>query len=119
MDLGLRPELYPILEKAKVSIGDLLSLDGLRGGLKTENTRWILVDHNALQGDLGRVYGERVRGCIDHHDEENRVPTREICEEEGEMRIVEKSGSCASLVVERGRRDWKEMSRGDEEGHAR
>lgn len=105
-----------------MKIGDLISLDDLRKSdtksteiteLEKDNTKWILVDHNALQGELGRVYGGRVRGCIDHHEEENKVLTREICEEEGEMRIVEKSGSCASLVVGWGSGDWAAMRKGD------
>lgn len=54
------------------------------------------MDHNSLQGQLGEIYGTRVIGCIDHHDEENKVP--HDCFEE--PRIVKKSGSCASLVIE-------------------
>ncbi|QSZ34301.1 hypothetical protein DSL72_005891 [Monilinia vaccinii-corymbosi] len=115
-DLALRPELGPVLERARLRVGDLLSLDDLREGLKAEHTKWIVVDHNALKGDLGKVYGERVRGCIDHHEEENKVPKEEVCEAEGEMRIVEKSGSCASLVIGWGRGDWSEMRRGEEDG---
>lgn len=96
-------------------MGDLISLDDLREGLKAEDTKWILVDHNALQGELGKVYGGRVRGCIDHHDEEGKVPNKELCEAEGEMRIIEKSGSCASLVIGWGRGDLTEMEKGGEE----
>ncbi|KAB8298176.1 hypothetical protein EYC80_001923 [Monilinia laxa] len=113
-DLGLRPELNPVLERAKLRVGDLLSLDDLRGGLNAEGTKWILVDHNALQGELGKVYEERVRGCIDHHDEEGKVPNKEVCEAEGEMRIIEKSGSCASLVIGWGKGDLTEMGKGGE-----
>ncbi|KAF7869804.1 hypothetical protein EAF04_004588 [Stromatinia cepivora] len=114
-DLALRPELHPVLERAKVKVGELISLDDLRQQdakfrLKPDDTKWILVDHNALRGELGRVYGERVRGCIDHHEEEGKVPAKEVCEREGEMRIVEKSGSCASLVVGWRRGDWAEMT---------
>ena len=103
-------------------MGELISLDDLREHdtkssqltkLKPDDTRWILVDHNALQGELGRTYGARVRGCIDHHDEEGKVPGKEICVREGEMRIVEKSGSCASLVIAWARDGWAEMRRGD------
>ncbi|KAI9649619.1 Exopolyphosphatase [Ciborinia camelliae] len=100
-DLGLRPELTPVLEKARLRVGDLLSLDDLRlqqgAKLKAEDTKWILVDHNALQGELGKIYGGRVRGVIDHHEEENKVPKKEV------------SGSCASLVIGWGRNDWEEM----------
>ncbi|KAF7922637.1 hypothetical protein BELL_0148g00030 [Botrytis elliptica] len=127
-DLGLRPELHPILKKARVNVGELISLDDLREHgskssqltiLKPDDTRWILVDHNALQGELGKIYEGRVRGCIDHHDEEGKVPAKEICEKEGEMRIVEKSGSCASLVVAWARGGWAEMRRGDGVGGER
>ena len=45
-------------------------------------------------------------GSIDHHEEENKVP--EECGEE--MRIVRKSGSCASLVVEYCREAWDSSS---------
>lgn len=57
-------------------------------------------------------------GCIDHHDEEGAVP--QDCG--GEPRVVWKSGSCASLVVEACRGAWDALSaegrggEGDEEG---
>jgi exopolyphosphatase len=64
-----------------------------------------------LQGDLGRAYGQRLVGCIDHHDEEYIVP-RECGEE---PRIVQKSGSCSSLVVEYCRDAWSALSRRSED----
>ena len=67
----------------------------MREELPPDHTRWILVDHNKLEGDLGEVYGRRVHGVIDHHEEENAVP--EITDPE--PRVVEKCGSCTSLVV--------------------
>jgi exopolyphosphatase len=60
-----------------------------------------------LQGDLGLAYGQRLVGCIDHHDEEDIVPQE--CGEE--PRIVQKSGSCSSLVVEYCRDAWNTLSR--------
>lgn len=48
------------------------------------------------------VFGESVRGCIDHHEEEGKVP-RDTGEE---PRIVERSGSCSSLVTEYVREAW-------------
>jgi exopolyphosphatase len=74
--------------------------------LQAGKTRWILVDHNALQGELGKLYSNHVRGCIDHHDEENSVPK----ETGDEPRIVRKSGSCASLVVEYCRQAWDNLA---------
>jgi exopolyphosphatase len=47
-----------------------------------------------------------VRGCIDHHEEENSVPK----ETGDEPRIVRKSGSCASLVVEYCRQAWDDLA---------
>lgn len=74
--------------------------------LKPENTKWMLVDHNALQGVLGEVYVQRVSGVIDHHDEEYKVPEHTACE----PRIVEKVGSCTSLVTNYFRGTWDEIS---------
>lgn len=68
------------------------------------------MDHNSLQGELGQVYGDRVVGCIDHHDEENKVP--KDCG--SEPRIVEKSGSCASLIVNHCKEAWNTLTCGDE-----
>lgn len=72
----------------------------------------MLVDHNKLQGELGKEYGIDVVGCIDHHDEEHTVPQ----ETDGEPRVVEKAGSCASLVVRYCREAWDELSKDDSTG---
>lgn len=107
-DLALRPELTAVLPNVSLEPRDLITLSDLpqlhhiHSKLPAETTRWILVDHNALQGELGRVYGKRVFGCIDHHDEEGAVPL----ECGAEPRIVQKSGSCSSLVVESCREAW-------------
>ncbi len=112
-DLSLRPELIPVLKHSNLGVGDLVTLDELDklggvGGLTPEKTRWILVDHNALQGQLGRLYAERVVGCIDHHDEENKVPRGY----EGEPRVVKPCGSCTSLVVKECMGLWDELVTG-------
>ena len=77
----------------------------LEGRLRPEKTRWILVDHNVLQGRLGEAYASRVVGVIDHHDDEHAVPTDTAIE----PRIIEKSGSCVSLVTAYCRRTWDEL----------
>jgi exopolyphosphatase len=101
--------LLPVLSRADLKPDDLITLSDLpKAKDKTElettsKTKWILVDHNALQGELGKLYADRVVGCIDHHDEENKVP--QDCGDE--PRVVRKSGSCASLVVEYCRGTWE------------
>lgn len=100
-DVQLRPEFMAVFKHANVEAEHLITLDDLpalsdiQHRLAPENTRWILVDHNALQGRLGKIYSERVGGVIDHHDEEGKVPR----DTGDEPRIVQKTGSCSSLVT--------------------
>ncbi|OBT58079.1 hypothetical protein VE04_01827 [Pseudogymnoascus sp. 24MN13] len=115
-DVSLRTELGPILSHAGIKASELITLTDLphpskrTALLSPEKTRWLLVDHNSLQGELGQVYGDRVVGCIDHHDEENKVP--KDCG--SEPRIVEKAGSCASLIVNHCKDAWDKLSHSDE-----
>ena len=60
------------------------------------------MDHNKLQGDLGYRYSSRVQGVIDHHEEENAVPENT----DPEPRVIEKCGSCTSLVVRQCKTAW-------------
>ncbi|MCJ1385416.1 Exopolyphosphatase [Xylographa soralifera] len=100
-DISLRPEFIALFRHANISAAHLITLDDLpiasqyKQLLPPEKTRWILVDHNNLQGFLGQVYSTRVHGTIDHHDEEGTVPK----ETNPEPRCIEKCGSCTSLVV--------------------
>ncbi|TAQ91593.1 hypothetical protein B7494_g106 [Chlorociboria aeruginascens] len=111
-DLTLRPELLKILSHANLVPSDLITLSDLPPisqkpfKLLPENTKWILVDHNALQGELGKLFGKRLTGCIDHHEEEHKVPAECV----DEPRIVQKSGSCSSLVVEYCKRAWDALA---------
>ncbi|KAF1986561.1 exopolyphosphatase-like protein [Aulographum hederae CBS 113979] len=108
-DIKLRPEFLALLPYANLEPGHLITLNDLPRDLASklppENTKWILVDHNALQGRLGSTYSERIGGVIDHHDEENKVP-RGTGEE---PRVIDKSGSCTSLVVEYCREAWDQL----------
>ncbi|KAE9371197.1 DHH phosphoesterase [Stipitochalara longipes BDJ] len=109
-DLALRPELLPVLKHANLKPCDLITLSDLTASTNhfpVEQTKWLLVDHNALTGELGRIYSSRVIGCIDHHDDEHKVPSN--CDPE--PRIVKKSGSCASLVVQYCKPIWNELSK--------
>ena len=52
------------------------------------------------------MYGSRVVGCIDHHDEEHKVP-----EDTGdEPRVIQTCGSCSSLVVKYCREAWDALT---------
>ncbi|KAK0721709.1 hypothetical protein B0T26DRAFT_673500 [Lasiosphaeria miniovina] len=108
-DLALRAELSAVLRPAGLKPEDLLTLSDLpspetsdgAASLRPEDTRWFLVDHNALTGDLAKRFGASpVIGCIDHHDDEGAVPR------DATPRVIEKSGSCMSLVVDQYRDAW-------------
>ena len=64
------------------------------------------MDHNKLQGDLGNQYSSGVQGVIDHHEEENAVPEDTY----PEPCVIEKCGSCTSLVVRQCRPAWDSIS---------
>jgi exopolyphosphatase len=109
-DLSLRPELLPVLSHANLKPSDLITLSDLTiypKPIPVEKTEWILVDHNAMQGELGKIYNSRVIGCIDHHEEEYKVPWD--CGDE--PRIVRPSGSCSSLVLEHCKNAWNELGK--------
>ena len=105
--LRLRPEFASVCSHSNISLSHLITLDDLPDQFKRpENIRWILVDHNKLQGVLGSRYGSQVYGVIDHHDEENSVPHNTT----PEPRIIEKCGSCTSLVVRYCKSTWDTIS---------
>lgn len=112
VDLALRPEFSALLPRADIEPSDLITLDDLPSPadhermLRPGNTDWILVDHNAFQEQLGQAYRSRVTGVIDHHEDEGLVPM----DTGDEPRIIEKSGSCASLVTEHCKNAWDELS---------
>ncbi|KAI1760851.1 DHH phosphoesterase [Hypoxylon sp. FL1150] len=109
-DLALRPEFSAVLKHADAAVtsDDVLTLTELPGdgdGLRPEDTRWLLVDHNAMTGALGQTYARRVVGCIDHHDDEGKVPRDAV------PRVVEKTGSCMSLVVAQCAGAWDALAK--------
>ncbi|KAI5868491.1 DHH phosphoesterase [Durotheca rogersii] len=118
-DLALRPEFGAVLERAAVTPDDVLTLSELPGSggaaaasapLRPEDTNWLLVDHNVMTGPLGRAYGGRVAGCVDHHEDEGAVPSRAV------PRVIERCGSCMSLVVDQCAGAWARMSSAEEDG---
>ncbi|KAH9822084.1 putative exopolyphosphatase [Teratosphaeria destructans] len=104
-DLPLRPELTALLKHVDVKPEELVTLDDLgEMPMPLERTEWVLVDWNRMGGGLGEWYSEAVGGCIDHHDDERAVsPT-------ASPRIIEKSGSCNSLVVNHLRPMWDDLA---------
>lgn len=118
-DLPLRPELSKALSYAGVGAEDLLTLTDLEEavkahGLEPTDTRWLLVDHNALTGTLAERFASRVVGCVDHHEDEG-VVSQDTADE---PRVLRKTGSCMSLVVEYCQDAWDALSKtsGHEEG---
>ncbi|KAH8911130.1 DHH phosphoesterase [Coniochaeta sp. PMI_546] len=106
-DLALRPELGAVLRRAGVALDDLLTLSELeQAEVKPEGSRWLLVDHNAATGLVKEKFADRVVGCVDHHEDEGAVPMHT----EDEPRLVKKSGSCMSLVVEHGTEAWTALA---------
>jgi exopolyphosphatase len=90
-----------------VALDDLLTLSELeQADVKPEDSRWVLVDHNAVTGLVKEKFADRVVGCVDHHEDEGAVPIHT----EDEPRVVKKSGSCMSLVVEYGTEAWTTLA---------
>ncbi|TQV92739.1 hypothetical protein V2A60_009204 [Cordyceps javanica] len=106
-DLDLRIELGPVLAKADLETSDLITLSDLPQIMEPKDTEWVLVDHNALTGDL-RKYESRVVGCIDHHVDEGTVNTQAA------PRVIETCGSCMSLVVDTYADAWRGLASGEQ-----
>ena len=106
-DIRLRPEFAAVCDHTGISTSNLLTLDDLPfDKLRPENLRWIIVDHNRMQGQLGKEFSSNVIGVIDHHEEEHAVPLNV----DPEPRIVGNAGSCTSLVIRYCRPLWDAIS---------
>jgi exopolyphosphatase len=104
-DLPLRPELTALLRHAGILPSELITLDDLGNDpLPEDKTEWTLVDHNVMQGQLGERYASRVTGVIDHHDDEQTIP------KDAEPRVIEKTGSCNSLITNYLRETWQSLA---------
>jgi exopolyphosphatase len=85
---------------------DDLSLDGASTSSLDQNiVELTLVDHNSLGKHLAKDYGQRVVAIIDHHADE-RLP---LADGAAGPRIVVKSGSCTSLIVNFIQSDWNAL----------
>lgn len=111
-DINLRPEFIALFRHANLVASSIITRDDIpsfteiKDLLPPERTRWILVDHNKLPSNLDSIYRDRVHGVIDHHPEENAVMEGT----DPEPRILEKAGSCTSLVVCQFRSVWDTTS---------
>lgn len=111
-DIAIRPEFEVLFHHVNISASHLITRDDLPPSeklgecLKPANTRWILVDHNKLLGELGSIYSRRVLGVVDHHEDETAVPQ----ETYPEPHLIEKCGSCTSLVVRALQHSWDKLS---------
>jgi exopolyphosphatase len=116
-DIRLRPEFLWLLSRVGLEPNDLIMVDELWNEAhfmhrlsdhererELERTRWVLVDHNALRGWLG-VFRYRVYGVIDHHIDEGSL----VGKSTDDPRIIQKCGSCTSLVVNYLRKQWDEL----------
>ncbi|KAI0910056.1 exopolyphosphatase-like protein [Ustulina deusta] len=118
-DLALRPEFAAVLRDAGVGGEDVFTLEDVlpppttttrpsspaaTTGFRPEDTRWVLVDHNAMTGALAAAFSARVVGCVDHHADEGVVPP------DAAPRVIEKSGSCASLVLRHCADVWEALA---------
>ena len=121
-DLVLRPELQAALSGSSsssktssqgVPLDSLITLTELPDDLAADDTRWLLVDHNALTGSLATRFQQSVVGCIDHHVDEGVVPQLDATaanNADQAPRIIETCGSCASLVVDYAKDAWRQLA---------
>lgn len=130
-DLVLRPELQAALAGSSsvpkpesdsgttpdaqdgVPLDSLITLSELPDDLTAADTKWLLVDHNALTGSLARRFQRSVSGCIDHHVDEGVVPIPYHRAVDKFPRIIETCGSCASLVVDYAQEAWRQLAEQD------
>lgn len=98
-DLNLRPDIKYLLNKVGIASTSLSFLDDLTVYSLAElgKSKAFLVDHNKLLGPTQKMFEPRVVGIIDHHDDEKQYEN-EIKVESG-PRIIERTGSCSSLVT--------------------
>ncbi|KAK9472768.1 uncharacterized protein V1510DRAFT_378208 [Dipodascopsis tothii] len=98
-EVALRPELLHLLANLRIPSEDVICLDEYLEYVRAvpeakDSTDIVLVDHNNLLAELGELYGDRVVGIIDHHQNEGKPLPANLDPE-----LIRFSGSCSSLVV--------------------
>ena len=98
-ELRIRRDIEFLLSELDIPSSSLIYLDDFHNDLTNEFSRFhaFLVDHNRLTDELHSVFQDRVIGIIDHHADEGQY--LQSIEAFGGPRIIQKSGSCSSLIV--------------------
>ena len=120
--MNLRPEFRKLLPHAGLHDDSLITLDDLPQGevewrKLTDGTNfrstWTLVDHNQLQGVLGKLFSSNVVAVIDHHAIEGEGDQRATAKDNIHEHpyVITPSGSCSSLVTEYVRSRWDRLSK--------
>ncbi|KAG7719037.1 hypothetical protein KL949_002103 [Ogataea haglerorum] len=98
-DFDLRRDIVHVMKHSDINVKDLIFLDDIEScwdQLAKTKVDLVLVDHNKPQGDvvnnLMNELGATVVGIIDHHEDEKLFTN-------ASPRIIKKSGSCVSLVL--------------------
>jgi len=102
-DLSLRPELLQLFKESGIDSNDICTLENIQD-IDPGRTSLFLVDHNVPRGSVNDLFDiekeatkVRVRGIIDHHEDEQLFASQVEAMERFDIRKV---GSCASLVTQ-------------------
>jgi exopolyphosphatase len=100
-ELDLRPEYKWLLKQAHLSTEEVITLSDISSDTM-QNAEWVLVDHNVPTGPVA-AHLDKVTGVIDHHSDEKKIP------QGVQPRVIEKCGSCSSLVVNHFKDVWQNL----------
>lgn len=110
-DLNLRPDVKYLLQISGYNSQSVAFLDDFEPiNHTTPNQPFynptdaysFVVDHNKLNGPVKQLFtADRVVGILDHHDDENSY-------QHANPRIIKKTGSCMSIIVNYWRNQLKE-----------
>lgn len=91
-DFKTRPDIVYLFEKLGITSDHLVFEEEFKEMANANcELSAFLVDHNKLVGDISSIF--EIKGIIDHHADEG-------CYKNVKPRIIEKCGSCASLVID-------------------
>eukprot|EP00127_Corallochytrium_limacisporum_P003976 Clim_evm25s156 gene=Clim_evmTU25s156 len=98
-DIHLRPNIDFLFRKCDMDAENLFFIDDLPAEdlVNAPGLEIVLLDHNALHRKFGNI-GDKVTKIIDHHEDAGAHPQA--------VRIIEKVGSCSSLVMEELNQSW-------------
>ncbi|EGX52668.1 hypothetical protein AOL_s00007g451 [Orbilia oligospora ATCC 24927] len=91
-EVTLRPEHAYLTSHLSFTLNDMPTLSDLPSSLHNSHTSITLVDHNVLQPPLAPHFSNSIDSIIDHHVDENMY-------KKAAPRIINPTGSCASLIT--------------------